>query len=135
MYQTLSLQRLSNHFTTITLLAYCKSMSPLFIFIFFHNSHIFPVTSNCTKAAYCPIKKILNQCWRIKNIVKIKHTLSIFEFLRQTQNNCFTKPKLCFFSFFAKIKIKLMQIYCFAAASTPPLETPFYWLPFHLLLT
>ena len=32
------------------------------IFIFFHNSYIFMVTWNCTKAAYSLIVKLLNQC-------------------------------------------------------------------------
>ena len=64
-------------------------------FIFFHNSHIFPVTSNCTKAVYIPVlKSFLTNVGELKKVVKIKHTVCIY--LRQIQNNCFPKPKLFF---------------------------------------
>ena len=33
----------------------------------FCNSHIYPVTWNCTKAKYSPIEKLLKQCWRLKS--------------------------------------------------------------------
>ena len=96
MYEPLSLHDYhGNHIIGILQI----DVTSIHIFIFFHNSLIFPVTSNCSKAVYSPIGKFLNQYWRIKKVVKLNHTVCIFKFLRQIQNNCFRKPKLCLFHF------------------------------------
>ena len=64
---TIVAPQLSMYLTATTLLVYWESMSYL---IFFCNSHIYPVTWNCTKAKYSPIEKLLKQCWKIKKLSK-----------------------------------------------------------------
>ena len=102
------------------------------IFIFFHNNHIFPVTSNCTRAVYSPIEKLLNQCWRINKSCQ-NTAYSVYFLISQTNpKQLLPQAQALFFLFYQN---KDMQISCFAVASTPPLETSFYWLVFHIPLT
>ena len=110
----------SNHATGILKI----DVISFYIFIFFHNSRIFPVISTRTVTRqYITLSKSFSTNLReLKNFQN--HTVRVFQFFRQIQNSCFTKVKPCFF-LFAKIKNKLIQIYCFPAALTPPLGIPF----------
>ena len=103
------------------------SLSFFVIAIFFRSLRTLP-------RQYTPLLKSFSISFGEKKIVKIKHSMSIFYFLGKFKTTVSPNPS-SFFSFFPRMKIELIQIPSFTAASTPPLEIPFYGLIIHVLLT
>ena len=101
---TIVTPRLSNHYTATTLLVYWKSMSPLFISLSFLIIAILFRSLRTVPRQYISLSKSFSN--------NIRTTVS-------------SSPSLFFLTFF---HINLIQTSFFAAASTPSLETRFYWL-------